>query len=547
MHSADGLLTIVYNGEIYNYLELRDELRKIGRQFRSNSDTEVILAAYEQWGEQCPEHFNGFWAFAIYDRRKKLLFCSRDRFGLKPFHYVNNDEVFAFGSEIKQLLEFCGSRKADFESLQTFLLTGLTDYSEQTMFAGVKRLMGGHNLTFDLASGRCEVRRYYELRPSDLHDAGESEMCAQFLHLLCDSVRLRLRSDVQVATCLSGGLDSSAIARLASCLYMQQTGKAFAAVTAQSVDRENDETEYARKVVEVAELEWHRVRPSAEEITANLADLVYHQEEPFPGLSVMMQFAVMKATRAEGIPVLLDGQGADEILLGYPWHIAPLVKSTAKTQGITQAWAAWRAVGQNSTTSLSRRLAALASFSAPWLRIRGTQAIRGCGLRVEGVPAVVKEWAEASADVRAFQVHEIAKSVLPALLRYEDRNSMAFAVEGRLPFLDYRLVEFAVGLPTKYKIRDGWSKWILRKSIEPRIPQEIAWRKKKIGFEAPDSVWNDGVIDSTRAVVKRSELLRQVADVDEIERLTKRDPAAAWKFHSVALWAERFNCSGVVQ
>ena len=351
MHSIDGALTIVFNGEIFNYIELREELIALGRVFRSKSDTEVILAAYAEWGQSCVERFNGFWAFAIYDRRKKTIFCSRDRFGVKPFHYIDNEDVFAFGSEIKQLVGFCCKPVADREGLYTFLLTGMSDFSEQTLFVGIRQLPGGHNLVFDLASGQIAITRFYELKPADLNGATEQELKARFVELLQDSIRLRLRSDVQVATCLSGGLDSSAVATIASALYREQCGNKFAAITAESIDKENDETEYARQVVENSDLEWHRVRPAASDILEYLDDLVYHQDEPFPTLSVMMQYQVMRTARANGIPVLLDGQGADETLLGYPWHFVPLVRSKWNSENGCAALRALAECGRNSTTN----------------------------------------------------------------------------------------------------------------------------------------------------------------------------------------------------
>lgn len=543
MHYSDGSLTIVFNGEIFNYIELREELIVLGRVFRSKSDTEVILAAYAEWGERCVERFNGFWAFAIYDRRKKTIFCSRDRFGVKPFHYIDTDEVFAFGSEIKQLIDFCGKPVADQEGLHTFLLTGRTDYSDQTLFVGIRRLPGGHNLVFDLAAARITITRFYEVVPTDLIGATEQELYTRFVELLQDAVRLRLRSDVQVGTCLSGGLDSSVIATIASDLYREQCGKKFAAITAESIDKENDETEYARQIVQNADLEWRRVKPAASDILEHLDCLVYHQDEPFPTLSVMMQYLVMRTARANGIPVLLDGQGADEILLGYPWHFVPQLRSKWESEGGFAALQALIESGRNNRTSIRFRAATFAKILAPQLKHRWFQRMRGCGMHVESVPDVVREWSEASTDLRVFQLHEILRSVLPALLRFEDRNSMAFSIEGRLPFLDYRLVEFALGLPSNFKIRDGWSKWILRSSMSDRLPREIAWRKRKIGFEAPKSVWCDGVIAKTLQVVQRSELLAKVADIRQVERLSRHDPATAWRFHSVALWSERFNCT----
>ncbi|HEY3929186.1 MAG TPA: asparagine synthase (glutamine-hydrolyzing) [Candidatus Koribacter sp.] len=545
MHALDKSTVIVFNGEIFNYLELRDELKAKGHAFRTQSDTEVILAAYAEWGEECPSHFNGMWAFALYDRQKKKLFCSLDRFGIKPFHYVINSEVFAFGSEIKQLLELVGTNRcADRDGLETFLLTGLTNYSDQTLFADVKRLPAAHNLIFDVATGTFTIIRYYDLQAANVEGMSAEALEEQFRALFTDAVRLRLRSDVPVATCLSGGLDSSIVATVASRLYRECAGASFAAVTAVSIDSENDESRYAKEIVDSAELAWHRVQSTAPHFLDSLNEVVYQQEEPFPSLSILMQYEVMKTARANGIPVLLDGQGADEAFLGYNWHVAASVLSqwhggNVAGAGKTMFSRSWNGKG------LCKRMVDVVGLVSPGLRTRVMHTIRGCGMRLRQVPLVLREWSASTRDMVEYQKNEITKTVLPALLRYEDRNSMAFAVEGRLPFLDYRMVEFALGLPLEYKLRDGWSKWIMRQSMATQLPHDIAWRRDKLGFEAPKSVWKDGVIANTAMVVRRSELLREIADVEKVARLAETNPAAAWRFHSAALWAERFNCTDV--
>ncbi|MGA7353529.1 MAG: asparagine synthase (glutamine-hydrolyzing), partial [Acidobacteriaceae bacterium] len=256
MHSPDGNASLVFNGEIYNYLELREELRSRGHRFVSDTDTEVILAAYSEWGEKCVSRFNGMWAFALYDRRLRRIFCSRDRFGIKPFFYAGTDQAFVFGSEIKQLLPFLPARRVPREVLLSFLVTGLTGYSEETFFEGVFSLPGGHNLILDLQTGAFTTARFYELHPAEV-EGTEDELADQFRQLLTDAIRLRLRSDVPVGTCLSGGLDSSTIATIAAREYVEKAGRPFTAVTAGSIDPEYDETEFARQVVEAGKMAWH--------------------------------------------------------------------------------------------------------------------------------------------------------------------------------------------------------------------------------------------------------------------------------------------------
>src|ERR1019366_4767146 len=294
MHSTDGGLTIVFNGEIYNYVEIRQELKQCGHVFSTQSDTEVILEAYAKWGSECVQRFNGMWAFALYDHRRKLVFCSRDRFGVKPFYYVDTPGVFAFGSEIKQLLDFLPAREANSEIVLTFLVTGLVDYSEQTFFEGVRKLLPGHNLFIDLATGDVERKRYYAPSPLNLDGVTSEQLERRFLETLASAVELRLRSDVPVGSCLSGGLDSSTIAALAAPRYREQGNGPFRAVTAVSLEPGTDESRYAQRMAQHSGLRWLTTRPTAADFIGAMENVASHQDEPFPGPSPLMQYFVMR-------------------------------------------------------------------------------------------------------------------------------------------------------------------------------------------------------------------------------------------------------------
>lgn len=546
MHSLDGNASIVFNGEVYNYLELREELRGKGHRFVSNTDTEVILASYAEWGTECVSRFNGMWAFALYDRRLRRIFCSRDRFGIKPFYYASTDRAFVFASEIKQLLPFLPSRRARRDVLLTFLVTGLSGYSNDTFFAGVSSLPGGHNLILDLQTGSFTIARFYEICPAALEGNSEEELVDRFQALLRDSIRLRLRSDVPVGTCLSGGLDSSTIAAIAGPEYAEKGGRPFAAVTAGSIDRESDETEFARQVVEAGRMTWHLIRPQTETFVSELPRLTFHQDEPFNGLSVMMSYQVMKLAREAGLPVLLDGQGADEVLLGYPMHVGTLIMNALKTRGPAAALAAFIQLGrQDPQRSLRFRLLSTGAFLAPRWRFRhyarNYSALRG---RPECAPAYVA-WADSVRDLAEYQKTELTSTVLPSLLRFEDRNSMAWSIETRLPFLDYRLVEFGVGLRTSLKIRNGWSKYILRKTAERMLPASIAWRRSKIGFAAPASVLQKGVLRDSRDAVRNCPVLRNIIDMGKYLQLESTHPEKAWRYCSVAWWSQTFGVEDI--
>lgn len=546
MHSVDGALSIVFNGEIYNYLELREELRANGHRFVSNTDTEVILAAYAEWGTDCVSRFNGMWAFALYDRRRRSIFCSRDRFGIKPFFYANTDRAFAFASEIKQLLPFLPARRARRDVLVNFLVTGLSGYSEETFFEGVFTLPGGHNLVLNTQTGGFTITRFYEIHPRALEGENETELIDEFQRLLTDSIRLRLRSDVPLGSCLSGGLDSSTIASIASSECAEIGGRPFTAVTAGSVDRESDESDYARLVAEVSGIRWHLTRPETETFIGELPKLVFHQDEPFNGLSVMMSFQVMKIAREAGVPVLLDGQGSDEILFGYPMQVGALIVNALKTRGPAAALALFVQLGRQDPQRSPRfRLLSTGAFLAPRWRFRHYVSNYSALRDQPECATAFLEWSASVRDLVAYQKKEITSTVLPALLRFEDRNSMAWSIETRLPFLDYRLVEFVVGLRSSLKIRDGWSKYILRKTAERMLPSSIAWRRSKVGFAAPTSVLEKGVLSIGREAVQNCPVLRAIVDMGKYTQLEKNHPEKAWRYCSVALWAQTFGVRDV--
>lgn len=543
MHSWDGTYSIVFNGEIYNYIEVREDLTKIGHRFRTESDTEVLLEAYAEWGPACLDRFNGMWAFAIQDRLRNLLFCSRDRFGVKPFYYIDSNILFAFGSEIKQLLDFLPSRTANAEILSTFLMTGMTEYSEHTFFNGVRRLVGGHNLTFDLRTNIARIERYYRPKATDLRGTTEWELEERFFSTMSRSVELRLRSDVPVGACLSGGCDSSTIAAIAAPRYRERSGNPLSAITAVSSQSDNDESLYARKVVEHSGLRWITVLPTQHDVADSIAKIAYHQDEPFPSASIVMQYLVMRTAREHGITVLLDGQGADETLLGYTTHFGMHVVASLLNAGIGAALSAFSAaMRQNPSMTLSTTLkfsAGLSSSRCRYLLYRWRQRhLRS----IPHIPAVLREVHESIPDLQRFQEVEIGTATLPPLLRYEDRNSMAFGVETRLPFVDYKQVELCLGIPLEFKLRNGWTKWILRRSMDRVLPPSIAWRKDKIGFAAPQKQWDQQHKDIMLAAVLNCELLNKLTIPSRVRvSFPWMHSTSRWRLFSTALWCSQFG------
>ena len=553
MHYGDGALTghgaltLVFNGEIYNYLELKSELERAGYAFRSRTDSEVILAAYARWGEECVNRFNGMWAFALFDRARNSVFCSRDRFGVKPFYYIDTPGRFAFGSEIRQLLPLLGKRAADRERLLDFVMTGMADHTTGTFFTGVSKLPAGHNLVFSLADSRFAIRPFYRLGVDEAaRRLGREQAVEQFRESLSDAVRLRLRSDVPVGTCLSGGVDSSSVATLAAPLYSAQAGRPFCAITAVSEEEATNEARYAEQVARHSAMSWLTVRPTYGDFVETLPAVVRAQEEPFGSTSLTMQYCVMRTARAHGIPVLLDGQGGDETLLGYNKYYAAAILTALRRRGVRAALRSVRDARRNNAGMGLRATAKylIGSTLAPlrWqYYLRRHDYLRSS----PAMPSWIRDYAKAARDEFTVQAMEIGATNLPVLLRYEDKNSMAHAVETRLPFLDYRVLEMALSLPIDYKIHEGWTKWVLRAGMAGRMPDEIVWRRNKLGFESPERLWLAQHRAPMRAAVLASPQLGEICVPRKLEaRFDALDARARWRLYSVALWEREFAVGG---
>jgi len=547
MASGDGTLAVTYNGEIYNYVELREELSALGHRFRSASDTEVLLASYREWGPRCVDRFNGMWAFAIHDAVRRTVFCSRDRFGVKPFLFARRPGLIAFGSEPAQLLPLLAGARADREVLRDFLFMGIDEPVGRSFFEGIEKLPGGHSLTVDLDSGTAQIRREYSIahRP-DVAAMPAEEAVAEYGRCLREAVAIRLRSDVPVGTCLSGGLDSSSVAALAANGYRDASGSRFRAITAVSEEATNDETPFAKAVAQWCGLDWTTVRPSYEDFAATLPDVVRTQGEPFGGPSICMQWFVMRTAREHGIPVLLDGQGGDETLLGYPIYRGMYLRWLLRNRGVLPALAGFmrfRRSGAVSGAELLRYMVGAESASSRFKAYLWKHRY----LHVDfAMPEIIRARSEASSDF--FELHrlEIFRTILPSLLRYEDRNSMAWSVESRLPFLDYRLVELSCSIPAEQKLHGGWSKYVLRRFAERVVPHEVAWRKSKFGFEAPDADWLRPLLPRMREAVVASPMLAQLAESSQLgPGFDGLDLRSQWRLFVCSKWEAQHGISGI--
>jgi asparagine synthase (glutamine-hydrolysing) len=533
MHRGDWVIT--YNGELYNYLEIRNELKdRYNARFITQSDTEVILAAWETWGEAALNKFRGMWAFAIYNQKSHELYLCRDRFGIKPLYYYDLNGHFIFASEIKAILEDVNvARRAKLTTVVDFLM-GFNDHSAETFFENIYQLEPGCYMHYNLVNGSKSLRRYYDLAQAT---AGKTSTIEEFAACLEESVLLHLRSDVPVGTCLSGGLDSSSVATLAGRYMLDCQGKNFHAVTAQSEDPANDESEYARAVVENSSLIWHLTKPSADDFLENWEKCQWCQEEPVGGPSVFMQYCVMQTAREAGLKVMLDGQGGDETLLGYERYYPPYFMDCIRRGQAIKASQAFMESVHNSKVSLAAMTMYCGYFLLPWLRVwknkKKWMAIPDEVLQ-HGLNTL-QSCCQSFSSIRKLQISEITRFCLPVLLKYEDRNSMAWSVEARVPFVDYRLIETAIALQPDDKINSGFTKWALRKTMDGKMPDSITWRKNKIGFAAPAEKWAGTLKEEMNRKISSSIILR------ELNLKQSHAPNGQYLLYSLALWEELYG------
>lgn len=510
MCDPTGRYWITYNGEIYNHLELRKQLEVLGHRFLSHSDTEVILAAYSEWGEKCLHHFNGMWAFALYDRERDVLFMARDRFGVKPLYYwVTPDKQLAFASEIKQFVDLPGWRaQINGQRAYDFLAWGSIDHTDETLFSKVYQLRPGHSASIkvrdwpngQLADGRLPTTAWYQLTARDFAGSFE-EAAAEFRRLLTDSVALRLRAEVPVGSCLSGGLDSSSIVCLMNEILRQQDAQSLQKTFSACSDVARfDERTWIDDVVRKTGVEAHFVYPSLDRLFEESAQITWHQDEPFGSTSIFAQWHVFQLAAENGVKVMLDGQGADEHLAGYHNFFSPR---------LTTLFRSLRWLSLLREVSAMQRLHGYSPMTAAKYLANGLlpNSVRDLIRRSQGMTHSAPEWLDTevlscrpvnpfslfdemkTASVQGCSRIQLTSATLQMLLHWEDRNSMAHSIESRVPFLDYRLVEFVLGLPDEYKIANGVTKKVLRAGMSGALPDSVRNRMDKIGFVTAEEVW----------------------------------------------------------
>ncbi len=560
---------IVHNGEVYNYLELAADLRGRGHHIDTGTDTEVILAAYREWGLEAVARFNGDYAFALWDAERRRLVLARDRMGVKPLYLRRTGPCLAFASEVPALLAGSPIYPGDGWSpephlgvVRDFLARGSIDHSTATFIRGIEALRPGHLLVVE--NGSARLIRYWG--PPPLADDNrpavrgtdrqrDLRLVDEFRALFDSSVRLRLRSDVPVGTCLSGGLDSSSIvvtvaasvgARQSAVVEHEQVPRL--AFHARFPDEGIDESAYAELVARSSGVQLIYQTPSASPLLSAVLPILRAQGEPYGGASIHAQYAIMAAAHQEGVTVLLDGQGADELLGGYVHFLG------VRTAGLVASLHPFEAARELRSQVHCGPLSVSAAIA---YAIRGglppsvIEAVRGAshgryGIRLAsslGHEAPLVETRDEPGTFLARRLWRALSQDLPPLLRYEDRNSMAFGIEARVPFLDVRLVEMAVRLPDRLRIDRGVTKMVLRHAMMGRLPEAIAKRRDKLGFAAPQHAWLAGGLTELAALLRGGQIVaRGWVNRTEIERILstglagRRQTEQLWRLFITEAW-----------
>jgi len=565
--NSAGNLWIVYNGEIYNYKELKKTLFERGYHFNTNTDTEVVLAAYQEWGENMLSKLNGMWAFVIYDKNKNLFFAARDRFGVKPFYYHLHQDYFSFASEQKALLTLpyvsTGiNEKAAFE----YLVLAKTETEKEGLFRNIMELQPSHSLTVHLDTNNITTKKYYELRYNRATESFKENKFNNYLSdikdLIKDAVNTRLRSDVPVGSCLSGGLDSASIVctvqHITEHISSEKNNFSQKVFTACFKDPAYDESQWANEVVKKTNSNWYKTFPEVHDLIAETENLIYTQDIPFVSTSTFAQYSVMKLIGQENIKVTLDGQGGDELFSGYVPHYSAFIGQAFNSFS-------FRILLNNiicskgdfsDTKTLAKLIGKKIYFQTAFDHLKNKRYKkfhREYQYIAEPFWEKEKEALTTILDTLPLHLNEYLYNQFTGqdikhLFKTADRNSMRFSVEARMPFADdINLIEYIFNISSSYKIRQGYSKVLLRESMRDILPTSIVNRKDKKGFSTPDADWLRHSKDfyrsyinnnldhflNTRELLRDWDLLIDSADNNSAKRL--------WRIINFAIWKQKFN------
>jgi len=529
MHFKD--LVIVFNGAIYNFEELKKELEYDGYKFHTRTDTEVILASYHKWGMDCVNKFNGMWSFSIYDKKNNIVFCSRDRFGIKPFYFTQINSKFCFASEIKQFTEIPGWEANINNSITIdYLKYGYLDHTDKTFFENVYQLKKGHNLIYDTNNFTFKITEYYKIeeRKYDEKENFEKEKIKVRNHLF-NAVKRRLKADVEVGSMLSGGIDSSIIVGLVNSIKKDS----FKTVSSIYKTKKIDEEFWIDKVIELNNVVPHKIQPDVNQIFDYFDKIIWHQDEPVSGLGLFTHYKVLELSNNIGLKVLLSGQGADEIFAGYekfyyPYIVSGLGKNPIKA--IKEIFYFFEKHSINPITAI------VAIINNKFIKKKTFPNWINKDFELKKPEIFTR-----SKDSSVFAVSKnlLLEVGLPVMLHEEDRMSMAFSIESRVPFLDHELVEKALSIPDNYKIHNGIRKYILRESGKKILPVEVYNRFDKLGFPTPTEKWFEENKDKIKTELKKN--YKYIDKIVNENIFGLEDDKIIWRLLSLARWIKIFE------
>lgn len=566
MKDAKEELWIVFNGEIYNYIELKETLIQKGHQFLTKTDTEVIIAAYKEWGKDCVYQFNGMWAFVLYDKKNNLIFGSRDRTGVKPFYYHIDNDSFSFASELKALhqLPFV-EKQINLQSAFNFLVFNKVEFTQESMFKNLLELNPSHSFSIDLNSKKLSIWKYFE--PAVNYEIEKFSEVAFKKHIettqkhIIDAIRLRLRSDVKIGTCLSGGIDSSSIVGVINSLQKAQKndhlGEKISVFTSVFENSPYDESSFANEVVNLNDCRWYTTSPNHEELASDLEQLIYCQDVPILSTSTYAQFRVMKLAKEQGVKVLLDGQGADELFAGYLPHYAAKWNGLLRNGRLLELQKALKN-GPDSPLSFFLRNQVLFGVLPKSPNNIKKQLLKKYYRELDYLNTdfyhelfneandLHKENNQQSLN-RTLE-YEFFKGPLKRLLKCEDRCSMHFSIESRTPFADdIHLMNSLFDISESYKLREKTSKVLLREAMKDFLPTKIYERKDKLGFATPNNEWISKMRHQIRTyfencdetIINKSKLLN---DFDSFfNPKTPVENYRIFKWISFVIWQKKFQ------
>ncbi len=543
MLSNSGDYSIVFNGEIYNYLELKDELKE-SYLFKTSSDTEVLLAAYIVWGETMLHRLEGMFSFLIVNTVNGTFFGARDPMGIKPFYYSVDRNCLIFASEPQMITKVYSEKvSVDKQSVADFLLFGLTDHTDRTFYSEIKQLIGGHFLIGNAGTSVLNIKKYWFPEISRLE---KDNIQDQVYAVMENSIKMHMRSDVVVGGCLSGGIDSGSINYIASKLISGEDVK-FKSITFTEYGFVDDERELATMSSIAADTEANFISTNGSDLQLELDKLVKVMGEPFTSLSIFAQYKVFQKASELGLKVMLDGQGGDEVFAGYPRVAVLIVKEYLKRGEYKNAWRELKGFKEHALLSFLQTIGINFLFSSRNLIIRRNRS------RLKGlVDFELLEQFDERLAVEYFgpkslyeaQFLELTKYVIPRLLRYEDRNSMSFSIESRVPFLSKSVVNLGLTLNSGFKVKNGWTKYSLRKAMEHKLPDEIVWQTRKRGFDIPQQKWIEEIKPFLIQRMHESKVYNKYLNIDQLVDKIEKGQASEghiWRIISLQLWLSNNN------